>query len=148
LEEREMNLKQASLAIMLVASCALGCTRSNSPTASGDFQLAINVTLANTAKAATIQQAQLLVDGATVVISSPTAPAASVVLNVTGTATPGPHTLAILIVAQTSTPTSYTVTTPTIQVFDLNAKLLKTITLPTTTATLATGGTISYSFSL
>ena len=142
-----MSLKQASLAVMLAASSVLGCSN-GSPTSSSGFQLAINVPVANTAMASTIQQAQLLVDGATAGINSPTAPAASVVLNVTGTATAGSHTLAFLIVMQTSTPNNYTVTAPTIQVFDLNAKPLKTITLPTQSATLATGGMISYSFSL
>jgi hypothetical protein len=143
-----MSFKQASLAIMLAASCALGCGSGSSPTTTSGFQLAINIGVANTSMAPTIQQAQLLVDGATAVVDQPTAPAASVTLNVTGTATAGPHTVAVLIVMQTSSPNSYTVTTPSIQVFDLNAKLLKTIQLPTQTAVLATGQTISYSFSL
>jgi len=144
-----MSLKQVSLAIMLAASCswALGCS-SSSPTSSSGFQLAITISVANTAKALTIQQAQLLVDGATAVVNSPTTPAATAALNVTGQATPGAHTLAVAIIMQTSTPNSYTVTTPTIQVYDLNAKLLKTIQLPTQTAVLETGHVIQYSFSL
>lgn len=143
-----MSLRQASLAIMLAASCALGCSRS-SPTSSSGFELSIIVGVANTAKAPTIQQAQLLVDGITAVVNSPSPPAATVALNVMGQATPGQHTLAVLIVMQTSTPNSYTVAMPTIQVLDLNSgKLLKTIQLPTQTAVLATNGTISYSFSL
>ena len=48
----------------------------------------------------------------------------------------------------TATPTSYTVANATIQVFDLNRTLLKTITLPTETANLVNGGTISYTFTL
>lgn len=143
-----MRFKQASLLIMLAALWALGCSGSNSPTASSGFQLAITIGVANTSMAATIKGAQLLVDGATAIVFTPAAPAATAALNVTGDAGAGPHTLAVLIVDQTSTPNSYTVTTPSIQVFDLNSKLLKTIQLPTQTATLATGGTISYSFSL
>jgi len=143
-----MSLKQASLAIMLAASCALGCS-SSSPTSSSGFELSIVVGVANTAKAPTIQQVQLLVDGITAVVNSPSPPAATAALNVMGQATPGQHTLAVLIVMQTSSPNSYTVTTPTIQVLDLNnGKLIKTIQLPTETAVLATGNTIQYIFSL
>ncbi|HEY6323212.1 MAG TPA: hypothetical protein VJA16_16840 [Thermoanaerobaculia bacterium] len=144
-----MRLKQALVAVMLAGTWALGCSNSNSPTSANAFTLAVNVSLANTANAATITGAQLIVDGATAVIFSQAAPAASAALGTTGQAGAGPHTLQVLLVSQTtSSPTSYTVANATIQVFDLNQTLLKTITLPTQTAALVNGGSINYNFSL
>jgi len=143
-----MRLKQASLAVMLAGMWALGCSSSNSPTSSSGFQLIITASLANTANAATITEAQLLVDGATAVVFSQSTPAASANLTVTGSAGSGAHTLQFVISAQTSSPNSYTTAMPAVQVFNQNGSLLKTILLPTETAVLATGGTINYSFSL
>lgn len=143
-----MTLKQASLAVMLAGVWALGCSGSSSPTSSSGFQLVLNVSVANTALAATITDAQLLVDGSTASISSPAAPEALANLGTSGQAGSGPHILQILIDGQTSSPNSYTVPPPTIQVFDQAGTLLKTIQLPAQTAVLATGGSISYSFSL
>jgi hypothetical protein len=143
-----MRLKQALVAVMLAGMWALGCSNSNSPTSGNAFMLVLSVGVANTAKAATLTDAQLVVDGATAVIFASTTPAASTTFNTSGQAGTGPHTLAVVITGQTSTPNSYTVATPTIQVFNLNRTLLKTIMLPTQTAVLATGGTISYDFSL
>ena len=110
--------------------------------------LVINIGVANTAMTPTITGAQLVADGATAVLFSQTTPAASATLNTSGQAGPGPHTLVVVITSQTSSPTSYTVMTPSIQVLDLNRTLLKTIMLPTQTAVLATGGSISYTFTL
>jgi hypothetical protein len=144
-----MRLKQALVAVMLAGLCALGCSNSNSPTASNSFTLAINVNLNNTANAATITDAQLVVDGATAVIFSQATPVASAPLGTTGQAGGGAHSMQVLLVGQTtSTPTSYTVANATVMVFDLNRTLLKTITLPTETANLVNGGSISYTFSL
>jgi hypothetical protein len=143
-----MRLKQALVAVMLAGTWALGCSNSNSPTSGSAFMLVITIGVADTGMAATITGAQLLADGGTAVIFSQTTPATTATLNTSGQAGPGPHTLQVVITAQTSSPTSYTVMTPSIQVLDLNRTLLKTIMLPTQTAVLATGGSISYSFSL
>jgi hypothetical protein len=143
-----MNLKQALVAVMLAGMWALGCSNSNSPTSGSEFMLVINVGVADTGTAATLTSAQLLVDGATAVVFAQVTPATSATLNTSGQAGTGPHTLQVVITGQTSTPNSYTVATPSIQVFDLNRTLLKTIMLPTQTAVLATGGSINYSFSL
>jgi len=145
-----MRLKQALVAVMLAGMWALGCSNSNSPTAAGAFTVAISVNLADTAASTpTILGAQLIVDGATAVIFSQPAPVASAPLGTTGQAGAGPHTMQILLTSQsTSSPTSYTVANATIQIFDLNQTLLKTITLPTQTANLVNGGTINYSFTL
>lgn len=136
----------AFFALVVAGMWALGC--SNSPTSSNEFMLNINIGVANTALAPTILEAQLLVDGATAVDFSPPAAGALATLNTSGSAGPGNHTLAVLILSQTATPTSYTVASPTIQVFNQNGSLLKTIQLPTQTAVLATGGSINYTFSL
>jgi hypothetical protein len=141
-----MSLKQASLAVMLAGMWALGC--SGSPTSSSGFQLVLTVSMANTAKAATITEADLIIDSAPAALAVASTPAAVVSLNATGQAGSGSHTMQIVIASQTSSPNSYTVTTPTIQVFDQGGSLRKTIQLPTQTAVLATGGSISYNFSL
>ena len=143
-----MSLKQASVAVMLAGMWALGCSNSNSPTSGSAFMVVLNASVANTAMASTITQAQLVVDGGTAVIFSPPAPAATGALSTSGQAGTGPHTMAVAITGQTTSPNSYTVSMATGQVFDLNRTLLKTIMLPTQSAVLATGGSISYSFSL
>jgi hypothetical protein len=56
--------------------------------------------------------------------------------------------MSVKITDQTSTPNQYTVAMPSVRVFDSSNNLLKTIQLNTQTATLATNGTIDYSFSL
>lgn len=143
-----MSLKQASVAVMLAGMWALGCSNSNSPTSGSAFMVVISAPVANTAMAATITEAQLIVDGGTASIIAPSPPAATGTLGTSGQAGSGPHTMSVAITGQTTSPNSYTVSMATVQVFDLNRTLLKTITLPTQTAVLATGGSISYSFSL
>ena len=144
-----MSFKHALVAVMLAGMGALGCSNSNSPTSGSAFMVVVNATITNTAMAPTITQAQLIVDGATQVIFSPSQPAATGAVSTSGQAGTGPHTMAVAITGQTTTsPTSYTTSLVTVQVFDLNRTLLKTITLPNQTAVLATGGSISYSFSL
>jgi hypothetical protein len=143
-----MIRKQASVALMLAGMWALGCSNSNSPTSGSAFMVVITATVTNTAMASTITEAQLLVDGGTEVIFSAPTPAETDTLSTSGQAGTGPHTMAVAITGQTFSPTSYTVSAATVQVLDLNRTLLKTITLPNQTATLATGGSITYSFSL
>jgi hypothetical protein len=143
-----MTLRKAAIAIALAGFCALGCS-SKSPTSSNGFTINMTVGLTNTAQQATIVGAQLLFDGATVTIASPAAAATSVTLNTIGTnIASGPHTMSVKITDQTSTPNQYTVAMPSVRVFDSSNNLLKTIQLNTQTATLATNGTIDYSFSL
>jgi len=145
-----MKLRQASTAALLAGLLALGCSGGgNSPTSSSGFQIAIIAALTNTAQAPTIFEAQLLVDG--VEVEDPgmeATPVATILFTPTGFATTGPHTFALQIVTQTTSPNSYTVPLPIIRVFDVAGTLLKTIQLSSQTASLATGGTITYSFSL
>ena len=145
-----MKLRQASRAALLAGLLAVGCSGgSNGPTTSSGFQIVIFAALTNTAQAPTIIEAQLLFDG--VVVQDPgteSNPVATLLFTPTGFAATGPHTFALQIVSQTTSPNSYTVATPIVRVFDVAGTLLKTIQLNTQTATLATGGTISYSFSL
>lgn len=144
-----MQLRQASLAALLAGLLALGCQGGSSPTSSSGFQIVILAALANSAQAPTIVEAQLLFDGA--VVEDPgteSNPVASILFTPTGFTTSGPHTFQLQIVSQTTSPNSYTVATPIVRVFDVAGTLLKTIQLNTQTASLATGGTISYSFSL
>jgi hypothetical protein len=143
-----MSLKQASVAMMLAGMCALGCSNSNSPTSGSAFMVVISATVTNTAMATTITEAQLIVDGGSAVVFSATTAVATDTLSTSGQAGTGPHTMAVAITGQTTSPNSYTVSAATVQVLDLNRTLLKTITLPNQTAVLATGGTINYSFSL
>jgi len=144
-----MKLRQASLAAILAGLAVLGC-HGNSPTSSSSgFQIAILASLANSAMAPTIVEARLLIDG--VDVDDPgtePSPVPSITFITTGLIASGPHTLQFQIVGQTTSPNNYTVTMPVVRVFDLNGTLLKTIQLNTQTASLATGGTISYPFSL
>jgi hypothetical protein len=144
-----MKLRQASAAALLAGLLALGCSGGNSPTSSSGFEIVILAALANTAQAPTIVEARLLFDGAEVEDPGTEAnPVATLFFTPTGFATTGPHTFALQIIAQTTSPNSYTVPSPTIRVFDVAGTLLKTIQLSSQTASLATGGTITYSFSL
>lgn len=144
-----MKLRQASLAAALAGLLAWGCHGSSGPTSSSGFQIVIFATLANTAQAPTIVEAQVLFDGVAVEDSGTEAsPVASVLFTPTGFVASGPHTFALQIVSQTTSPNSYTVATPIVRVFDVAGTLLKTIQLDTQTASLAAGGTITYSFSL
>lgn len=145
-----MKLRQASAAALLAGFLALGCSGGgNGPTSSSGFQIVIIAALTNTALAPTIVEARLLFDGVEVEDPGTEAnPAATLLFTPTGFATTGPHTFALQIVAQTTSPNSYTVPPPVIRVFDVAGTLLKTIQLSSQTASLATGGTISYSFSL
>jgi len=143
-----MSLKKASVAVMLAGMWALGCSNSNSPTSGSAFMVVISATITNTAMAATITEAQLIVDGGTASIVAPSPAASTQTLGTSGQAGSGPHTMAVTITGQTTSPNSYTVSAATVQVFDLNRTLLKTITLPNQTAVLGTGSSISYSFSL
>jgi hypothetical protein len=145
-----MKLRQASAAALLAGLLALGCSGGgNGPTSSSGFQIVIIAALTNTAQAPTIFEAQLLVDG--VEVEDPgmvPTPVATILFTPTGFVSTGPHTFALQIVTQTTSPNSYTVPTPVIRVFDVAGTLLKTIQLGSQTASLATGGTITYSFSL
>ena len=145
-----MKLRLASAAALLAGLLALGCSGGgNSPTSSSGFQIVILAALTNTAQAPTIFEARLLFDGAEVEDPGMEAnPVATVAFTPTGFATTGPHTFALQIVTQTTSPNSYTVSSPVIRVFDVAGTLLKTIQLSSQTASLATGGTITYSFSL
>jgi len=145
-----MKLRQASAAALLAGLLALGCSGGgNGPTSSSGFQIVIIAALADTAQVPTIIEAQLLVDGVEVQDSgTESSPVATVLFTPTGFASTGPHTFALQIVTQTTSPNSYTAPPPIIRVFDVAGTLLKTIQLSSQTASLATGGTITYSFSL
>jgi hypothetical protein len=145
-----MKLRQASAAALLTGLLALGCSGgSNGPTSSSGFQIVIFAALANSAVVPTIIEARLLFDGAEVEDpGTESSPVATILFAPTGFATTGPHTFALQIVSQTTSPNTYTVPPPVIRVFDVAGTLLKTIQLNAQTASLATGGTITYSFSL
>lgn len=138
-----------AMALMaLVGVGAMGC-HGSTPTSSSGFQLLITANLANTALAPTITEAQVLIDGV-VVADTPESPAGAIAAlsGQVGGVPSGNNTMQVLIVSQTSSPNSYTVTAPVIQVFDANGNPLRTIQLSPQTASLATGGSISFSFTL
>jgi hypothetical protein len=145
-----MKLRQASAAALLAGLLALGCSGGgNGPTSSSGFQIVILAALNDTAQVPTIVEAQALFDGVVVQDSgTESSPVATVVFTPTGFVSTGPHTFALQIVTQTTSPNSYTSPQPIVRVFDVAGTLLKTIQLGSQTANLATGGTITYSFSL
>ena len=150
-----MRLKKLAIVVALAGFWALGCGSSNSPTSSNGFTLIMAMGLQNSAGQPTIVAAQLLFDGVTAFVSAPQgASGAFVSLGGTvGGVSSGTHTITLQISTQTSSPNSYkaetmAMTAPAINVVNANGTLLKTITLPIETATLATGQGITYSFSL
>ncbi|MBV8200824.1 MAG: hypothetical protein JOZ15_09400 [Acidobacteria bacterium] len=150
-----MRLKRLTIAVTLAGLWALGCGGSNGPTSNNGFTLIMNMGLENSAQQSTIVAAQLLFDGVTTLIGSPSgATGAFVSLQTTiGGVASGSHTVTLQISIQTSSPNSYKAETaamsaPTIVVLDANNNVLRTITLPIQMATLATGQGITYSFSL
>jgi len=142
-----MRLRNVPLTVMLAALCALRCNGGSSTSPTG-FQLAITVALQNSAQAATILDAQLVIDGVLVQETTESDPASLAQLVSTGFLVAGSHSLSVVIAAQTSTPNNYTSPSPDIRVFDLNGNLVKELRLATQSANLATGQGISYSFSL
>jgi hypothetical protein len=155
-----MRLKKLAILVTLAGLLALGCSsKSNGPTGNNGFTLIMVMALQNTAGQPTIVAAQLLFDGITATVGTPsTASGPYVPLQTTlvGVAS-GNHTVTIQISTQTSSPNGYEVVTsstaapgaaPTINVFDQNNALLKSITLPIQMANLATGQGITYNFSL
>lgn len=145
-----MKLRRASLAAILAGLSVLGCHgSSNSPTSSSSFQITIVASLANSAMVPTIVEAQIVLDGVELEDTGTEAnPARAFTFTPLLFVASGPHSLQLQILSQTTSPNNYTATTPLIRVFDANGTLLKTIQLNTQMASLATGGTISYSFSL
>jgi len=144
-----MNLRRALLAAILAGLAVLGCHGNGPTSSSSGFQIEILASLANSAMAPTIVEARLLLDGVEVQDPGMEAnPASFLPFITTGFVASGPHTLELQIVSQTTSPNTYTATTPFVRVFDANGRLLKNIQLNTQTASLATGGTINYSFSL
>ncbi|HLX09721.1 MAG TPA: hypothetical protein VKY89_17840 [Thermoanaerobaculia bacterium] len=140
-------VRRSLFALAVVGVCAMGC-HSSTPTSTTGFQLLITTNVANTALTPTIVEATLLLDGV-VAADVPESPAAAIAaLSAQGSASAGSHVMQIVIAQQTTSPNTYTVTAPVIQIFDTSGTLLKTVQLSTQTASLATGGSISYSFTL
>ncbi|HXO19874.1 MAG TPA: hypothetical protein VOA87_08110 [Thermoanaerobaculia bacterium] len=78
------------------------------------------------------------------------APAVSFVpFNTGGSIGPGTHRLEFFMSSQTTggTPTPYNVTAFNFVIYDRSGKVLKTISQPSQTASLGSGGSIFYSFS-
>jgi hypothetical protein len=143
-------LKQVPLVIALAAlALTMGCHGSSTPTAETEFQIQVTGSIANTALAATINEAELIFDGS-VAIDQPYVPAVAIsTLSAAGTASNGSHTVTWQIVSQTTTtPNKYTVPSATIVIFDLAGTQLKIIQIPSMTAALTTGQGISFTFSL
>jgi hypothetical protein len=144
----QVKLKQLSLVVALAAlALTMGCY-GTTPTATNEFTIVISASVSNTAFQPTITEAALVFDGNTAVDEPFTTPVALTTFSDTGTAVAGAHILAVIIIAQTSTPNKYTTPAPIITVYDSNGKLVKTIPFTSQTASLATGQAISYPFTL
>jgi hypothetical protein len=142
-----MRLK-STVAVLALAGLSLASCHSNSPTSTSSFNVVITIGIANSTLQPTIMEAQLVYDGTVITDTASPAPTPFVSLGASGPTTPGAHTMAVLLVSQTSTPNNYTVTTPDIKEYDANNNLIKDIPLPTMSATLATGQAITYNITL
>ena len=143
-----MRLKSTVAVLALAGMSLASCHSSSTPTTPGTINVVITTTIANTSLKATLIEAQLLFDGTEITDNTATAASVALNLNASGPTSTGAHTLTFVVVQQTSTPNSYTVTSPDIKEYDSNNNLLKDVVLPTQSATLATGQVIQYSFTL
>jgi hypothetical protein len=145
-----MNLKGASIAFALVlcAFGALSCSKSSTPTTpAGESQMVVSVVVTNTAGAATLEDVQVLIDGAVLVENSSTTALSTYTLNGAENLPSGNHTLGVRLVNQTTTPNTYVVT-PTIQIFNSGGTLVNTISPTPVTSSLATGGSDTFTFTI
>jgi hypothetical protein len=145
-----MNLKGASIAFAL-ALCAFGalsCSKSSTPTTpAGESQIVVAVVVTNAAGAATLEDVQVLIDGAVFVENTSTTALSSYTLNGSENLASGNHTLGVRLVNQTTTPNTYVVT-PTIEVFNSSGTLVNTISPTPVTSSLATGGSDTFTFTI
>jgi hypothetical protein len=150
-----LRTTKAVLFATLAALVAPGC----SPTAPDSGELNTYVafpTLDNATGAPTILDARLLLDGVVEAEDNETIGYVEAVLSPTdSTITAGSHTLTFLLVSQTaSVPTRYTVPKFDITIFECpegslsdTSQFSETIHMPTQTASLAAGQSITYTFS-
>jgi hypothetical protein len=145
-------LAAAALAALGLAGCNTLKSLTEPPDGlTGIYTFSLSTTMSNSAGASTILDAQLLIDNNVVADSCPeeyvypqtdpdgnvtyycNAPAvATVDLSTSGHIGPGMHTLWFFMSSETSrSPTPYTVTAFTLQVFDPSGHLSKSISLPT-----------------
>jgi len=147
-----MRTRRAKLFVVLGALAGLGvlsCSgSSSSPTSPGTLQVVITSGMLNTALSPTILEAQCLFDGVIAADTSSATPIPLASLNSAGTTSTGSHTMVFTIVSQTSSPNGYTVAAPDIQVFDAAGNFLRDVKLSNQSATLATGQSITYNFTL
>jgi hypothetical protein len=149
-----MHITKAWLAAALAALCTCGCGRG--PTAPDPQLNSFNLSahMVNASGAPTILDAQLQLDGAVVDEDSLATGFADAGLGAGSTIDPGSHTLAFLLVGQTTAAANY-YTVPKFDVtlfscdggvFSDNGSVSRTIHLHTQTVSLAAGQAITYSF--
>jgi hypothetical protein len=143
-----MVLERASKAAAL-ALCVLGalsCSKSTNPTAPGSSSITLTVSVVNTAGQATLEEAQASVDGNLFIRTTSAQPVSNFSLVGTEALAAGTHTLTVVIVQQTTSPTTYTVQ-PTVEVMDSSGTPVNTIIPPGQIVGLATGAPATFSFS-
>jgi hypothetical protein len=169
-----MRLEKLYLAATLMAAFALsGCKALEHLTGPDDgltgpdtFSLTTN--MSNSTGDATILDAQILIDNNVVADSCPagddfpdfdpdgnqvgsscSAPAVpTATLSTAGHIGPGTHTMRFFMSSETTTRAPYTVLPFTVRVIDQNGVHLPDINLPGQSGTLASGGSIVYSFTI
>jgi hypothetical protein len=142
-----MGPKRASIAVAL-ALCALGalsCSSSTSPTAPGTSAITLTVSVTNTTGAATLDEVQATLDGALFIDTISAAPLPIFTLVGSRNLASGTHTLTVVIVQQSTSPSSYTVA-PTIEVMSPGGTVVNTILPVAQTLSLATGAVVTFSF--
>lgn len=166
-----MRFQRAFLAASFLAAFSLTGCNLLSPTEpggdlSGPDRYRLTTTMTNTSGVANLDEVQIFIDGNMVMDSCSNfdpqydnndnvsylctdGSVASLSLSAAGSIGPGSHSMGFSI-TQTSGPSNgiYTVAAFTIEVRDANGALLKSISLPAQTASLGTGGSIKYSFTI
>jgi len=167
-----MRFQKAFLAAAFLAAFGLTGCNLLSPTdpgggLSGPDRYSLTTTMTNTPGVANLDEVQIYIDGNIVMDSCSNfdpqydsdgnivsdlcidGSFASMTLSAAGSIGPGSHSMGFFI-SQTTGPShgTYTVAAFTIEVRDANGALLKSISLPAQTASLGTGGSIRYAFSI
>ena len=138
-----MALTQIVISLGLVAMAVLGCR--SSPTQNSGDLISVQVSVVNTANAATILETQMFFDGVQVVDSPTGAALSATIMTATGTSGPGAHMLSVAITNQVGTSNTYTIT-PVISLADQNGTSLPSPVLTPQTVKLINGQQVTFNF--
>jgi hypothetical protein len=143
-----MGCKRAwsGVVLALCGLSVLSCNGSTPTTPAGESSITLTVSVVNTAGQTTVEEAQAVMDGNLFIQSTSASPLSTLTLLGTEPLAAGTHTLTVIIVKQSVSPTTYTVQ-PTVEVMTATGTPLNTVIPPGQIISLATGAAATFSFS-